>query len=353
MSMRLRSLLTGCLTSMSLVTPGRVAQPGASQFCQSVWTSLGSMTAATSLTTIQTVRQAASQLDDVILGKPTQIRLALACLLARGHLLIEDQPGVGKTTLAHALSRTLGLGFRRVQFTSDLLPGDLLGVSIWDAESRQFHFQPGPIFSEMLLADEINRATPRTQGALLEAMEERQVSEGGITRPLPNPFFVIATQNPAAFVGTSPLPEAQLDRFMFTVTLGYPDVRAERTLLETGGRGSMVRDLPGVLDARTLLLAQQEVDQVYVAPALLDYVQLLARATREHPALQTGLSPRALLALLAASRAWAFLAGRPMVTPEDVQAVFPSLAGHRLPLREPGGDVQAVITRLLRDTPIP
>lgn len=308
-----------------------------------------------SLTTssVERLKLAAAQLDGVILGKSHQVRLALACVLARGHLLIEDQPGVGKTTLAHALSRTLGLGFRRVQFTSDLLPGDLLGVSIWDSVTREFHFQPGPIFSEVLLADEINRATPRTQGALLEAMEERQVSEGGVTRPLPEPFFVIATQNPAAFVGTSPLPEAQLDRFLMTVTLGYPDVRAERTLLETGGRGQSVRDLPAVLNGPALLAAQREVDGVHAAPALLDYLQVLARATREHPALQNGLSPRALLALLAAARAWAFLDGRSMVLPEDVQAVFPALAAHRLPLRDPGTDIQGVVAKLLRDTPIP
>ncbi|WP_339095115.1 AAA family ATPase [Deinococcus sp. VB343] len=299
------------------------------------------------------VQRALEQLDTVILGKPTQLRLALACLLARGHLLIEDQPGVGKTTLAQALARTLGLGFRRVQFTSDLLPADLLGVSIWDAPSRSFHFQPGPIFSELLLADEINRATPRTQGALLEAMEERQVSEGGVTRPLPDPFFVIATQNPAAFVGTSPLPEAQLDRFLLTVTLGYPDARAERELLETGGRGQTVRHLEAVLDPATLLRAQREVDEVHAAPALLDYLQLLARATREHPALVGGLSPRALLALLAAARAWAYLTGRDMVLPEDVQAIFPALAAHRLPLRDPAARVQDVMAALLRDTPIP
>lgn len=302
---------------------------------------------------IHAIRRAAEQLDQVILGKSRQVHLALACVLARGHLLIEDQPGVGKTTLAQGLSRTLGLGFRRVQFTSDLLPGDLLGVSIWDGESRTFHFQPGPIFSEVLLADEINRATPRTQGALLEAMEERQVSEGGVTRRLPDPFFVIATQNPAAFVGTSPLPEAQLDRFLLTITLGYPDPRAERTLLETGGRGQSVRDLPAVLDGATLLAAQREVDAVHAAPALLDYIQLLAQATRRHPALVSGLSPRALLALLAVSRAWAYLEGRNMVLPEDVQAVFAPLAGHRLLPRDGGTPVGDLLAQILRDTPIP
>lgn len=294
---------------------------------------------------------ALQQLDQVILGKETQIRLAMACLLARGHLLIEDQPGVGKTTLAHALAKTLGLAFRRVQFTADLLPGDLLGLSIWDAASASFHFQPGPIFSQLLLADEINRATPKTQGALLEAMEERQVSEGGVTRALPNPFFVIATQNPAAFVGTSPLPEAQLDRFLLTVTLGYPDARAERTLLETGGRVQTVRHLNAVMTAEQLLQAQQAVDGVHAAAPLLDYLQLLARATREHPALEAGLSPRALLALLAVAKAWAFLGGRSMALPEDVQAVFPSLAAHRLPARS--GEVRDIVAQILRDTPIP
>ncbi|GAA5534602.1 AAA family ATPase [Deinococcus aluminii] len=299
------------------------------------------------------VGRALEQLGRVILGKPGPLRLAVACLLARGHLLIEDQPGVGKTTLAHALARTLGLSFRRVQFTSDLLPADLLGVSIWDTAAGAFRYHPGPIFAEVLLADEINRAAPRTQSALLEAMEERQVSEGGVTRLLPDPFFVIATQNPAAFVGTSPLPEAQLDRFLLTVTLGYPDPRAERTLLETGGRGEVVRDLPAVLDAAALRAAQRDVDAVHAAPALLDYLQRLARATREHPALAVGLSPRALLALLAASRAWAFLAGRRMVLPEDVQAVFPALTAHRLPPRDPALRVADITARILAETPIP
>nr|WP_226342681.1 AAA family ATPase [Deinococcus sp. AJ005] len=309
--------------------------------------------ASPSLSHAETLKAALAQLDGVILGKPGQIRLAVACLLARGHLLIEDQPGVGKTTLAGALARTFGLDFRRVQFTADLLPADLTGISVWDAPNSAFRFHQGPVFSEVLLADEINRATPRTQGALLEAMEERQVSEGGVTRPLPDPFFVIATQNPAAFVGTSPLPEAQLDRFLMTVTLGYPDPRAERTLLETGGRSQSVRDLGAVLDAPTLLQMQREVDDIHAAAPLLDYLQLLARATREHPGLGAGLSPRALLALLAAARAWAYLAGRPMALPEDVQAVFPALAAHRLPVRGPGVDVAGLISRMLADTPIP
>ncbi|MBZ9749645.1 AAA family ATPase [Deinococcus sp. HMF7604] len=299
------------------------------------------------------LQAALTQLEGVILGKGPQLRLALSCLLARGHLLIEDQPGVGKTTLAQALARTCGLHFRRVQFTADLLPADLTGVSVWDAPSASFRFLEGPVFSELLLADEINRATPRTQGALLEAMEERQVSEGGVTRPLPSPFFVIATQNPAAFVGTSPLPEAQLDRFLMTVTLGYPDPRAERQLLETGGRSISVRDLPAVLSAPALLAMQAEVDRVHAAAPLLDYVQVLARATREHPALSAGLSPRGLLALLSAARAWAYLAGRVMVLPEDVQAVFPALAAHRLTLRDPSVSVAGILRGVLADTPIP
>ncbi len=292
------------------------------------------------------------QLDRVILGKPRQVRLALACILARGHLLIEDLPGVGKTTLAGALARTLGLGFQRVQFTADLLPADLLGVSIWDSAAREFRFHPGPVFTSVLLADEINRATPKTQGALLEAMEERQVSESGVSRPLPNPFFVIATQNPAAFVGTSPLPEAQLDRFLMSISLGYPDARAERELLETGGRGQSVRDLPPVMDAAALLAAQAEAERVHVSGALLDYLQLLAAATRNHTDLEAGLSPRALLSLLAAAKAWAYLQERAMVLPEDVQAVFPALAAHRLPPAGPR-PVADIITDILRGTPLP
>ncbi|UFA50792.1 MoxR family ATPase [Deinococcus radiophilus] len=301
---------------------------------------------------MQALHRSLEQLDRVILGKPGQLRLSLACFLARGHLLIEDQPGVGKTTLAGALARTLGLGFGRVQFTSDLLPADLLGVSIWDSERREFRYHEGPIFTSVLLADEINRATPKTQGALLEAMEERQVSEGGVSRELPHPFFVIATQNPAAFVGTSPLPEAQLDRFLMSVTLGYPDTRAERELLETGGRGQSVRDLSAVMDAPTLLQAQAEVDGIYVSAPLLDYLQLLAAATRHHTDLEAGLSPRALLALLGASKAWAYLQERTMVLPEDVQAVFPALARHRLPPAGPR-PVEDIITELLRETPLP
>ncbi len=301
----------------------------------------------------QPLMAALKQLDNVILGKPEQIRLALTCLLARGHLLIEDLPGVGKTTLAQALARTCGLHFRRVQFTSDLLPADLTGVSIWDVSISAFCFHAGPVFSEVLLADEINRATPRTQGALLEAMEEQQVSEGGITRPLPKPFFVIATQNPMAFVGTSPLPEAQLDRFLMTITLGYPDARAERQLLETGGRSQSVRNLPALLSAQMLLAMQNEVDAVYASGPLLDYLQLLAKATREHPLLYSGLSPRGVLALLAAAKALAYLKGRHMVLPEDVQEVFLPLTAHRLPLRESGYAIEKVLGQLLKDTPIP
>lgn len=273
----------------------------------------------------------------VILGKDTQVRLALACLLARGHLLIEDLPGVGKTTLAHTLARLLGLDFQRIQFTSDMLPADILGVSIFDREHADFRFLPGPIFTQVVLADEINRATPKTQSALLEAMEEHQVTAEGITRPLPEPFFVIATQNPAHQVGTFPLPESQLDRFLLRLELGYPDSRAERALLESGGRRSQVAALAPCLTPPALAGLQDEVARVHAAAPLLDYVQALVEASRRAPAFRHGLSPRAALALLAVSRAWAYLAGRRQVLPEDVQAVWPALACHRLPLAQGSG----------------
>ena len=289
----------------------------------------------------------------VLVGKEDVTRLALAGILAGGHVLLEDAPGTGKTMLARALAASLGLDFRRVQFTPDLLPGDVTGLSVYRPATATFEFVPGPIFTGVLLADEINRATPKTQSALLEAMGEGQVTESGVTHRLAQPFVVIATQNPVEHEGTYRLPEAQLDRFLLTVTLGYPDVRAERELLETGGRSGQIRTLNPVLDAPALLGMQREVDAVHAAAPLLDYLQLLARASREHPAIAAGLSPRALLALLAAARAWAFLGGRQMVLPEDVQAVFPSLAAHRLPPRDPGADVRTVMAALLRDTPIP
>ncbi len=270
------------------------------------------------------------QAEQVIVGKPRQIRLALACLLARGHLLIEDLPGVGKTTLAHVLARTLGLNFQRVQFTSDLLPADILGVSIYQRDSGTFEFHPGPIFAQMVLADEVNRATPKAQSALLEAMEERQVTIEGSTRPLPAPFFVIATQNPTYQIGTFPLPESQLDRFLMRIRMGYPDPQAERGLLSGLDRREIIAGLSPQLESAELLTLQQQVQKVFVSPALLDYVQAILRYTREAPHYIHGLSPRAGLSLLAAARAWTLLDGRDSVLPEDVQAVLPGVASHRL-----------------------
>lgn len=266
----------------------------------------------------------------VILGKERQLRLALACVLARGHLLIEDLPGVGKTTMAHVLAHLLGLNFQRIQFTSDMLPADILGVSIFDREAGAFCFHPGPVFAHVVLADEINRATPKTQSALLEAMEERQVTVEGQTRPLPAPFFVIATQNPANQIGTFPLPESQLDRFLMRLELGYPDRAAERELLAGADRRELLATLVPSLAAEQLLTYQEAVRKVHVAEPLIDYVQSLVAYTRQAADWQTGLSPRAALALLAAARAWAWLAGRDHVLPEDVQAVLPGVASHRL-----------------------
>ena len=270
------------------------------------------------------------QTEQVILGKPHQIRLALACMLARGHLLIEDIPGVGKTTLAHVLARSLGLQFQRIQFTSDMLPADILGVSVFQRDSAAFKFHPGPIFAQIVLADEVNRATPKTQSALLEAMEEQQVTMEGVTRPLPSPFFVIATQNPTHQVGTYPLPESQLDRFLLRIKLGYPDAHAERNLLAGVERREIVAKLTPQMTADELLTLQQQVKQVFVSPALLDYVQAILRHTRESARYVHGLSPRAGLSLLAAARAWAVLDERNAVIPEDVQAVLPGVASHRL-----------------------
>ena len=270
------------------------------------------------------------QAEQVILGKPHQIRLALTCLLARGHLLIEDIPGVGKTTLAHVLARSLGLQFQRIQFTSDMLPADILGVSVFQRDSAAFKFHPGPIFAQMILADEINRATPKTQSALLEAMEEQQVTTEGVTRPLPTPFFVIATQNPSHQVGTFPLPESQLDRFLMRIQLGYPDAQSERGLLAGVERREIVAKLTPQMETTELLALQQQVKQVFVSPALLNYVQAILRHTRESAHFVHGLSPRAGLSLLAAARAWALLDNRNAVIPEDMQAVLPGVASHRL-----------------------
>ncbi|MBT8764862.1 AAA family ATPase [Metapseudomonas boanensis] len=291
--------------------------------------------------------------NQVLLGKDAQVRLALTCLLARGHLLIEDLPGMGKTTLGHALARVLGLSFQRIQFTSDLLPGDILGTSVFDKDSGQFVFHPGPVFAELVLADEINRATPKSQSALLEAMEEGQVTIEGATRPLPDPFFVIATQNPASQGGTFALPESQLDRFLMRLSLGYPARAAEKALLLGESRRAVLPRLEPILDHAELALIQADVGKVMVSDALVDYVLRLVGATRSQPHFALGLSPRASLALLAAARAWALLAGRDYVIPEDVQAVLPAVAGHRLRERaDPSGHGGgALVQWLLREVP--
>ena len=278
----------------------------------------------------QLLDEVIGQLGQVILGKQHQLRLALACLLARGHLLIEDLPGVGKTTLAHALATVLGLHYQRIQFTSDLLPADILGVSIYDRDSGSFRFHSGPVFSNIVLADEINRATPKAQSALLEAMEEHQVSIEGETRPLPQPFFVIATQNPAHQVGTFPLPESQLDRFLMSIQLGYPDTDAERRLLQGEDRRQLLAGIEPVLSSARLQELQAQADAVHAADALLDYLQALLDHSRQSPHYQHGLSPRAGLALLHGAKAWSFLHGRDMVLPEDLQAVLPAVINHRL-----------------------
>jgi len=266
----------------------------------------------------------------IILGKESQIRLSLACLLARGHLLIEDLPGVGKTTLAHVMAKSLGMQFQRIQFTSDMLPADIIGVAVYERDGGGFKFHPGPIFAQVILADEVNRATPKTQSALLEAMEEHQVTAEGETRPLPEPFFVIATQNPSHQVGTFPLPESQLDRFLMRIELGYPDRDAERALLQGVERRNLVATLEPCLVPGELLELQASADQVHAAPALLDYIQAIVEHTRRAPEFAAGLSPRAALALLHSARAWALIEGRDKVIPEDVQAVLPGIAGHRL-----------------------
>ena len=276
------------------------------------------------------LHRALEMLDGIILGKPRQLRLCIACLLAGGHLLIEDVPGVGKTTLAHGIAHALGLSYQRIQFTSDLLPADIVGVSIYQRDTGQFSFHPGPVFAQLVLADEVNRATPKAQSALLEAMEERQVTVDGVSRQLPDPFFVIATQNPEDQVGTFPLPESQLDRFLMRVRLGYPERALERELLRGEDRRELLRRLPAAATPEALLSLRKEVNAVHVSDALLDYVQALVAWSRERPGFGAGLSPRAAIALLRAARAWALLDGRRAVIPEDVQAVAPAVTGHRL-----------------------
>lgn len=295
---------------------------------------------------------AEAQINRVVLGKSGEIRLALACLLAGGHLLLEDLPGVGKTTLARALAITLGLSTRRVQFTSDLLPTDLTGVSILDRREQRFVFQPGPIFAQLVLADEINRGTPKTQSALLEAMAEAQVTVDGVSHPLPQPFFVIATQNPIEQSGTFELPESQLDRFLMALELGYPSPQAERALLAGDDRRDMLASLTAMMDPAALARAQAEVGQLKVGDALLDYVLALVGATRSDSRIRVGLSPRAARGLLVASRAHAYLAERRFVIPEDVQAVFVAVARHRVVLSQESREgATQVLQSLLQAVP--
>jgi MoxR-like ATPase len=305
--------------------------------------------------TLASIQRVVQQAGQIILGKEEQIRLALACLLARGHLLIEDLPGVGKTTLAHVLAKLLGLNFHRIQFTSDMLPADIIGVSVYDRDSATFKFHPGPVFAQLILADEVNRATPKTQSALLEAMEEHQVTAEGETRRLPEPFFVIATQNPSHQVGTFPLPESQLDRFLMRIELGYPDRDAERALLQGADRRDMIVNVGACLAPDELSRLQARVKEIHAAPPLLDYIQSLVEHTRRTPEYATGLSPRAALALLHSSRAWAMIEGRDKVIPEDVQAVLPGVAGHRLRPVHDGMRVTSVdkANGLIAAVPIP
>ena len=305
-------------------------------------------------TRLRKLEQAVTEADRIVLGKDAQIRLCLACLMAGGHLLIEDIPGVGKTTLAQTLARVLGLSYQRIQFTSDLLPADIIGASIYEQQGGMFRFHPGPVFAQLILADEVNRATPKTQSALLEAMEERQVTVDGETRALPQPFFVIATQNPHQ-VGTFPLPESQLDRFLMRIELGYPGAAAERDLLRGSDRRELLAGLAPVLDASDLIALREAAMRVHVSDALLDYLQALVRHTRESGRYENGLSPRAALGLKHAAQAWAMLAGRPGVLPEDLQSVFAGVVGHRL--RVKGGAETPPSAELAREllaaVPIP
>ncbi|HQR99229.1 MULTISPECIES: MoxR family ATPase [unclassified Polaromonas] len=302
----------------------------------------------------QKIQTLLNQLNTVIVGKPAQVQDCVACLLAGGHLLIEDVPGVGKTTLAHALSRSFGLQFSRVQFTADLMPSDLTGVSIYERQKESFVFHPGPIFAQVLLADEINRASPRTQSALLEAMEEKQVTVEGETRPLPVPFFVIATQNPHDQLGTYALPESQLDRFHMRISLGYPDRAAERELLGGGDRRDMVDKLATVLMPHDLLDLQQQVQQVHASEPLLNYLQDLIAATRSGRWFLQGLSPRAGIALVRAARAQAFLSERDYVAPDDIVAVLPQTVAHRLiPVSDAGRGSVEQVRAMIEAVPLP
>ncbi|MDF1629786.1 MAG: MoxR family ATPase [Alcanivoracaceae bacterium] len=298
-----------------------------------------------------TIGRAISAVSSVVLGKDEQIRLAVACMLARGHLLIEDLPGMGKTTLAHALARVFSLDYRRVQFTSDMLPADILGVSIYDPDTRQFQLRQGPVFAQLLLADEVNRATPKTQGALLEAMEERQVTLDGVSRPLPEPFFVIATQNPVTQAGTFPLPESQLDRFLMRISLGYPSAETELALLSGSDRRDHASTMKPEISSAELMQQMELVGKVHASADLIDYVQRLLAHSRDSGLFVVGLSPRAGLGLLRAARAWAFVAGRDYVTPEDVQVVLGPVTAHRIQAST-GGASATSTQQLLEAVPV-
>lgn len=305
--------------------------------------------------TKDTLDNIVEEIGRVILGKEEAIRLSLTCLLARGHLLIEDLPGVGKTTLSHVLASTLGLDYQRIQFTSDLLPADILGISIYDQNSSTFSFHPGPIFSQLILADEVNRATPRAQSALLEAMEESQVTVEGETRTLPEPFFVIATQNPSNQVGTFPLPESQLDRFTMRIELGYPNSKAERELLQGSDRRELLKHITPTIDSEQLIAMQQQAESIYVSEALLDYLQDLLDYSRRSADYTNGLSPRAGLAVLRCAKTWALMHGHPSVLPEDIQQILPSIIGHRLNRVQDNGQVtqEDNAIHLIKQVPIP
>jgi MoxR-like ATPase len=294
------------------------------------------------------------QISTIVLGKKDQIRLALTCLFARGHLLIEDIPGIGKTTLAKALSKCLGLQFRRVQFTSDMLPGDILGTSIFDRKQSAFLFHPGPIFTQVLLADEINRATPKTQSALLEAMEEQQVTIEGETRVLESPFFVIATQNPLEQYGTFPLPESQLDRFLMRIDLGYPDRMAEKKLLKSEDVRDLLTNLSPCIVVEDVLEIQRQIHVVHISDALLNYIQDILAFTRTSAYFHIGLSPRAGMAITQAARSWSYISGRDFVLPEDVQKILPWVVGHRLRSKETLEEIpRQRLTTILSEVPIP
>jgi len=296
--------------------------------------------------------RAITQVNALVLGKPREIDLAFACLLAGGHLLIEDLPGLGKTTLARALAATLGLSFQRMQFTADLLPSDILGVSIYEQEQRNFRFHPGPVFTQLLLADEINRAPPRTQSALLEAMAEHQVTIDGICHALPNPFFVIATLNPVDLAGTFPLPDSQLDRFLLRIALGYPSADAEREMLVGADRRDLIANTMPLIGTDDVLKLRVAVTHIHASDALVAYVQALLAESRRHPQIRVGLSPRAGLALLRAARALALLQGRDYALPEDVQAVFEEVAAHRLVPQGDAGDRVALARALLKSVAV-